>query len=98
MNHSVAVIGAGLSGLIIAYRLLQKGIDIHIFEARPRVGGRILTVKLNDAIVELGAQNILDGGKAENLLNLITELGLTPSRDKIRLQINYENGRRRFKN
>lgn len=92
MNHAVTVIGAGLSGLTVAYRLLQKGIDVHVYEARPRVGGRILTANLNDTIVELGAQNILDGGKAENLLNLIADMQLTTVSGKMRLQIHYDNG------
>ncbi len=52
VQHSVVVIGAGLSGLIVAYRLLQKGVDVHVYEARQRVGGRILTALLNDYPIE----------------------------------------------
>ncbi|MCW2528463.1 MAG: hapE [Pseudonocardiales bacterium] len=35
----VAVIGAGMSGLAVAYRLLQAGIDFEIFERNSDVGG-----------------------------------------------------------
>lgn len=36
----VIVIGAGLSGLTCAYRLLDHGLDVAVLEARDRVGGR----------------------------------------------------------
>ena len=43
---SVAIIGGGLSGLCAAYLLEKKGIDYVLLEARPTLGGRIVTAKL----------------------------------------------------
>ena len=43
---SVAIIGGGLSGLYAAYLLEKKGIDYVLLEARPTLGGRIVTAKL----------------------------------------------------
>ncbi len=40
----VAVLGGGLAGLNAARLLQQAGIPCHLFEARDRLGGRILTV------------------------------------------------------
>nr|WP_214742964.1 FAD-dependent oxidoreductase [Exiguobacterium sp. s48] len=40
---SIAIIGAGVSGLYAALQLQQKGYDVTVFEARDRVGGRIFT-------------------------------------------------------
>ncbi|MGH3266508.1 MAG: FAD-dependent oxidoreductase, partial [Trebonia sp.] len=38
---SVAIVGAGLAGLVAAYELLRAGVtQITIFESAPRVGGR----------------------------------------------------------
>lgn len=36
----VVVVGAGLAGLAAAYRLSQAGVNVRVFEARDRVGGR----------------------------------------------------------
>lgn len=58
----VIVIGAGLSGLTTAYRLQQEGIDVEVYEARNRVGGRVLTINIDGNSAELGGQNITDGG------------------------------------
>lgn len=41
---SIAVIGGGLAGLHAARALTRAGIDFRLFEARERLGGRILTV------------------------------------------------------
>ena len=41
---TVAIIGAGLAGLNAARLLHRAGVDFHLFEARDRSGGRILTV------------------------------------------------------
>lgn len=38
--HKVAIIGAGLTGLTAAIRLAEQGVDVHLFEAAPKAGGR----------------------------------------------------------
>ena len=38
--HNVAIIGAGLTGLTAAIRLAEQGLDVHIFEASSKAGGR----------------------------------------------------------
>ena len=44
---SVAIVGGGLSGLYAAYLLEKRGIDYVLLEARPTLGGRIVTEKLS---------------------------------------------------
>ena len=89
-KQKVAVIGAGLAGLTAAYRLHQSGILVDIFEARPRVGGRVLTVLMRNHLgnlteVELGGQNLTDGGESKHILNLINEFSLSTQERSINL-------------
>lgn len=43
-THDAIVIGAGITGLATASRIVAAGYDVLILEARDRVGGRLLTV------------------------------------------------------
>lgn len=43
MNPSIAIIGAGVSGLYAASLLTEKGQDVTVFEARDRIGGRVVS-------------------------------------------------------
>jgi len=71
----ITIIGAGLTGLSIAYLLKNEGISSQIIEARERIGGRILTVQNNDeAPVEMGATWL--GLKHRNLVDLLKELNI----------------------
>ena len=80
-NPTIVVVGAGLAGLTAAYRLHQKGMNIEVYEARNRVGGRVHSVLLknkngNYSIGELGGQNITDGGEGGYMLALAKEFNL----------------------
>lgn len=43
MRHPVLIVGGGLAGLCAARLLHRAGVDFQLREARPRLGGRILT-------------------------------------------------------
>ncbi len=56
MNPRITILGAGLTGLLTAYRLEKLGFSPTILEARVRMGGRIRTLKSSkDTPVEMGA-------------------------------------------
>lgn len=45
----IAIVGGGLAGLYLAYLLEKKGLDYQLFEAKERLGGRILSEPINGA-------------------------------------------------
>jgi monoamine oxidase len=74
-DADVAVVGAGIAGLIAARELVAAGREVVVLEARDRVGGRVLNHQLSDGTtVELGGQWI--GPTQLRMAKLIAELGL----------------------
>lgn len=69
----VAIIGAGISGLALAYYLQKMGIAYDLFEAGSQVGGNIQTLHKNGYLLELGPNTLQ---MSDELLELITELKL----------------------
>ncbi len=85
----VVVIGAGIAGLTAARTLAEAGVRVTVVEARPRIGGRILTHRVGGETLELGAEFI--HGRPPELWALITETGLdTYERDGS--QVCFKNG------
>ena len=71
----VAVVGAGLAGLIAARDLRRAGRSVIVLEARDRVGGRLLNAEIGDGkVVEVGGQ--WAGPTQTRVLALARELGI----------------------
>jgi monoamine oxidase len=74
-QNPVYIIGAGLTGLTIAYLLRKKGIVCQILEANSRIGGRIDTIIGDSSVtIEMGATWFSD--QHPNLISLLKELKL----------------------
>ena len=91
-SPKVVVIGGGLAGLTTAYRLQKKGMNVDLYEAKKRVGGRVFTSTINGRTAELGGQNISDGGEAIHLNQLIDEFGLNRTSSRVNLSYSYFDG------
>ncbi|HRJ26487.1 MAG TPA: NAD(P)/FAD-dependent oxidoreductase [Fimbriimonadaceae bacterium] len=73
----VGVVGLGAAGLRAAMLLRQAGVDLHLFEARDRVGGRLHTIPLEGGgFIEAGGEWI--DSDHHRVLSLLTELGQAP--------------------
>lgn len=58
-SEQVAILGAGLAGLMAAFELKKSGMMFHVYEASERVGGRIYSVPeffRGQSVAELGAE------------------------------------------
>ena len=73
----VLVCGGGLAGLAAARGLIDRGADVHVLDARNRLGGRVWTVRDDgfDRIPLEAGGEFIDGEHAE-IRKLISELGL----------------------
>lgn len=76
----IAIVGGGISGLTAAYLLLDRKpeLDVMVFEADDRPGGKIWTERTNGFLCEKGPNGFLDN--KPKTLQLCSSLGLTPVR------------------
>lgn len=57
MSQKIVIVGAGLSGISAAAKLMENGYnDIVILEAENRIGGRVETVPFDGGFIDMGAQ------------------------------------------
>jgi monoamine oxidase len=75
IEADVAVVGAGLAGLVAARRLSAAGLRPLVIEARERVGGRLLNEEIGEGkVVEVGGQWI--GPTQNRIAALAAEVGV----------------------
>ncbi len=55
---TVAILGAGISGLCVAYELKKAGFPYYLIEARDRPGGRSHTVRSGSVVKETDSQQV----------------------------------------
>ncbi len=75
-----AIIGGGISGLSLAYFLLEKNhlLDVTVFESEERLGGKIWTDRHNGYLLESAVNGFLDN--RPKTLELSEKLKLSPLR------------------
>lgn len=78
MPKSVAIIGAGITGLTAAFYLKRCGIDVTVYEASGRVGGVVQTLKRDDYIAEFGPNTLLE--TSPKIGQLVRDAGLQSRR------------------
>ncbi|WP_069132406.1 protoporphyrinogen oxidase [Rhodohalobacter halophilus] len=78
-NSKIAVVGAGITGLVTAWKLQNKGAKVEIFERKAEAGGAIKTVRNDQWQAEYGPNTLLL--KDRQVAEFLTEVGL--SGDKV---------------
>lgn len=68
------IVGAGISGLTLAWSLHRRGASVKLLEAGPRAGGKICSYRQDGYLLDAGPNSLLDRG--EGLRDLIDGLDL----------------------
>ena len=67
-SRRVAVVGAGITGLVTAWQLARQGIDVTLFEASGQAGGAIRTTHADQFLAEHGPNSFVTSPAVEQLL------------------------------
>jgi protoporphyrinogen oxidase len=73
-GRQIGIIGGGVAGLAAAYRLLQKGHQVHLLEASPQLGGLVRTFEIGGGKIECFYHHLFSTDTT--VIRLIEELGL----------------------
>ena len=75
---SVAIIGAGITGLTAAFYLKRKGLAVTVYEASGRVGGVIQSIRKDGYLAEFGPNTLLE--TSPKISQLVKDAGLQSRR------------------
>ena len=77
MNHRIAIVGSGISGLAAGYHLTQAGFKPVLFESRSFVGGRMSSETVDGFIIDKAAYTIPEFYR--NLIGFLSQVGIDKS-------------------
>ena len=75
---SVAIIGAGITGLTAAFYLHRKGVPVTVYDASDRDGGAIQSIRTEGYLAEFGPNTILE--TSPKVTQLVSDAGLASRR------------------
>jgi oxygen-dependent protoporphyrinogen oxidase len=75
---SVAIIGAGITGLTAAFYLKRQGVPVTVYEASGRAGGVIQSFRKGGYLAECGPNTLLE--TSPNIAQLVRDAGLESRR------------------
>jgi len=74
-GQEVHIAGAGISGLMMAWHLKQKGFKVSVFDTRDRAGGLIRSHQKSEGLSEAAANGVI---WSEEMHEMCTTLGIKP--------------------
>ncbi|MEO0436068.1 MAG: FAD-dependent oxidoreductase [Pseudomonadota bacterium] len=88
----IAIIGAGIGGLLASHELTKLGHEVEIYEATDRAGGRGRRMQRpgTDDWADVGSQYFI--GSYDNILRVIDELGLGNKKRQVKGSVRFFTG------
>ena len=74
---NAVIIGGGITGLVTAYKLSEKGFKVTVFESSYFLGGQASVINIDGNKIERGYHHLFKNDK--EIIELIEELGLSNS-------------------
>ncbi len=88
----VAIVGGGVAGMTSAYRLMQQGHDVALYESSPFLGGLVRTFEVGGNRLEAYYHHIFTSDTV--IIDLLNELGLGDRLNWIESKVGwFDNGR-----
>ncbi|KAK4732613.1 hypothetical protein R3W88_025601 [Solanum pinnatisectum] len=87
----VAVVGAGISGLISAYELSKSGVEVVIYEKENYLGGHAKTVTVNDIDLDLGFM-VFNRVTYPNMMEFFESLGVDMEISDMSFSVSLDQG------
>ncbi|KAJ0963682.1 hypothetical protein J5N97_028804 [Dioscorea zingiberensis] len=88
----VAVVGAGISGLVAAYELSKGGADVVLYEKEPYLGGHARTVNADGLDIDLGFM-VFNRVTYPNMMEFFEKLGVEMERSDMSFSVSLDEGK-----
>ena len=93
-QDSVAVVGAGISGFVLAYELQKKGKKVTVFESAPEAGGKIKTIHKDGFELDLGPVSCSETAAFKQLIaDLQLEQNVLPAQSAVSKRYIFSEGK-----
>lgn len=89
-QRTIAIVGAGLSGLSAALHLEKRGFTPLLIEAADKVGGRVATIRKDGFLLDAGFQILLSSYPMVRALDLLHPLHLSSFHKGAMIRVNQE--------
>lgn len=93
-NTKVQIVGAGFSGLSLAWELQKKGFQVEIYEQSEKVGGLIQTIRTDSHLRETAANGVLYNERFAGLAQEL-EVPFVPTNPQAKKRYIFRDGKMR---